>query len=93
MSIAGIDADTWVDTAVYVERTWSPDTPKIAQKGVLRDLNNSNVRIEFVIWERSKISVLKEDRRYLLEDVIVDRFKGEKYISINSNSNIEDLDF
>lgn len=67
-----------------VEVLWSP-SEKQKQVGVLRDKSGI---VKFVSWEDSDAPRLREGEKYLLKDLLVDEFRREKWVKLDSKTSV-----
>ncbi len=79
----------WITFEGKVVSLTRPPSPAIAQTGIIAD---SSGAIRFVVWEKAKAPLLKEDRWYRIESAVVDEFKGVPNLKIHSGTLIRELD-
>lgn len=97
-SLANLELDQWLNINVEVIDTWESDVESIVQKGVVKDAK-SGEGVEYTMWRKGATKTLEEGEMYNLNGVVVNEFNDEKYLSVNSatdinryNADVEEFD-
>jgi replication factor A1 len=79
----------WITFEGKVVSLTTAPSPTISQTGIIADDSGA---MRFVIWEKAKAPIVKEDRWYRIESAVVDEFKGVANIKIHSGTIIRELE-
>ncbi len=81
--------DKWINVRVRVVQLWEPNSPSIAQVGLLGDETGT---IKFTSWSNAKLPILKDGKSYSIRNVVTKSWQGRFSISLNKASEITPLD-
>ncbi|MDK2795061.1 MAG: hypothetical protein PWQ22_930 [Archaeoglobaceae archaeon] len=87
--ISEIEPNTWVSLKAKVVQLWEPNSPAIAQTGLIGDETGIT---RFVVWAKANKKRLEEGKCYLFERVVVDEFMGLKSVKVTSASEVKEID-
>ncbi|MDI9642545.1 MAG: replication protein A [Archaeoglobaceae archaeon] len=88
VKISEIEPKQWVSLKCKVIQLWEPNSPTIAQTGLIGDETGT---ARFVVWSKANKNKLEEGKSYLFEKVVVDEFMGIKSIKVTSASDIKEI--
>lgn len=86
--IAEIEPNKWVSLKAKVIQLWEPNSPAIAQTGLIGDETGT---ARFVVWSKANKKKLEEGKCYLFEKVVIDEFMGFKSVKVTSASDIKEV--
>jgi replication factor A1 len=81
--------DRWINVRVRVVQLWEPNSPSIAQVGLLGDETGT---IKFTSWSNANLPILKDGQSYSIRNVVTKSWQGRFSISLNKASEIAPLD-
>lgn len=84
--IAELYSEQWATIVGKVISVSKPNTPSIAQSGVIAD---STGAIGFVVWTKANADLMETGKWYQIESAIVDEYKGVAGLKIHSGSTIK----
>ncbi len=87
--IKDLQPDSWIAVKAKVVELWNSDSPSISQIGLLGDGTGT---IKFISWEKSDLLQLEEGKTYVINNAVVDSWKGEPQLKLNKKSQIKPLD-
>ena len=87
--ISEIEPNKWVTLKAKVIQIWEPNSPAIAQSGLIGDETGT---ARFVVWAKANKRKLEEGKCYLFEKVVVDEFMGIKSVKVTSASDVKEID-
>lgn len=86
--ISEIEPNTWVSLKAKVVQLWEPNSPAIAQTGLIGDETGTT---RFVVWAKANKKRLEEGKCYLFEKVVIDEFMGFKNVKVTSASDVKEI--
>jgi replication factor A1 len=87
--ISEIEPNKWVNLKAKVIQIWEPNSPAIAQSGLIGDETGT---ARFVVWAKANKRKLDEGKCYLFEKVVIDEFMGLKSVKVTSASDVREID-
>jgi len=81
--------DRWINLRARVVQLWEPNSPSIAQVGLLGDETGT---IKFTSWSNANLPILKDGQSYSVRNVVTKSWQGRFSISLNKASEIVPLD-
>ena len=80
---------SWVNLEAKVVKLWEPNSPNIAQAGLIGDETGI---IKFVVWAKSDVETqLEEGKSYKFENLVVHEFGDRYQVNINKNTVITEI--
>ncbi|MEM1671315.1 MAG: replication protein A [Archaeoglobaceae archaeon] len=86
--ISEIEPNKWVSLKAKVIQLWEPNSPAIAQTGLIGDETGT---ARFVVWAKANKKRLEEGKCYLFERVVIDEFMGLKSVKVTSASEVKEI--
>jgi replication factor A1 len=83
------DQEQWLNLKVKVVQLWEPNSPSIAQVGLLGDDSGT---IKFTNWANAQIPLLEEGKSYAIRNVVTKSWQGRFSVSFNKTTEITPLD-
>jgi len=83
------DQERWLNLKVKVVQLWEPNSPSIAQVGLLGDESGT---IKFTNWANAQLSLLEEGKSYAIRNVVTKLWQGRFSVSFNKMTEIAPLD-
>lgn len=87
--ISDLEPNKWVSLKAKVIQLWEPNSPAIAQTGVIGDETGT---VRFVVWAKANKKKLEEGKCYLFEKVVIDEFNDIKSVKVTSASEVREID-
>ncbi|WAI00356.1 hypothetical protein [Methanogenium organophilum] len=84
-TIASLNPDEWVTIEGKVTKTSEGGNPAISQRGIIADATDA---IEFVIWSKSELPPLEEEKWYRIESAVADSFKEKMNLKLHSGTKV-----
>ncbi|MGZ4928518.1 MAG: replication factor A [Halobacteriota archaeon] len=81
--------DRWINLRARVVQLWEPNSPSIAQVGLLGDETGT---IKFTSWSNANLPILMDGQSYSVRNVVTKSWQGRFSISLNKASEIVPLD-
>ena len=81
--------DRWINLRVRVVQLWEPNSPSIAQVGLLGDETGT---IKFTSWSNANLPILRDGQSYSIRNVVTKSWQGRFSVSLNKASEIAVLD-
>ncbi|MGZ4868931.1 MAG: replication factor A [Halobacteriota archaeon] len=81
--------DRWINVRVRVVQLWEPNSPSIAQVGLLGDETGT---IKFTSWSNANLPILRDGQSYSIHNVVTKSWQGRFSVSLNKASEIAPLD-
>jgi replication factor A1 len=81
--------DRWINLRARVVQLWEPNSPSIAQVGLLGDETGT---IKFTSWSNANLPILKDGQSYSVRNVVTKSWQGRFSVSLNKASEIVPLD-
>jgi len=81
--------DKWINLRARVVQLWEPNSPSIAQVGLLGDETGT---IKFTSWSNANLPILKDGQSYSVRNVVTKSWQGRFSVSLNKASEIVPLD-
>jgi len=81
--------DRWINLRVRVVQLWEPNSPSIAQVGLLGDETGT---IKFTSWSNANLPILRDEQSYSIRNVVTKSWQGRFSVSLNKASEIAPLD-
>ena len=81
--------DRWINLRVRIVQLWEPNSPSIAQVGLLGDETGT---IKFTSWSNANLPVLRDGQSYSIRNVVTKSWQGRFSVSLNKASEIAPLD-
>ena len=81
--------DKWINLRVRLVQLWEPNSPSIAQVGLLGDETGT---IKFTSWSNANLPILREGQSYSIRNVVTKSWQGRFSVSLNKASEIAPLD-
>jgi replication factor A1 len=78
----------WINLRVRVLQLWEPNSPSIAQVGLVGDESGA---IKFTSWSNANLPSLKEGQSYSMQNVITKSWQGRFSVSLNKATKIAPL--
>ncbi|MEM2727067.1 MAG: replication protein A [Archaeoglobaceae archaeon] len=88
IKISEIEPNKWVSLKAKVIQLWEPNSPAIAQTGLIGDETGT---ARFVVWAKANKKRLEEGKCYLFEKVVIDEFNGVKSVKVTSASDVREI--
>jgi replication factor A1 len=88
-SICRLEIEQWATIIGKVISVSKPNTPSIAQSGVIADESGA---IGFVVWAKANAPLMQADKWYQIDSAIVDEYKGVLGLKIHSGSDIKEIE-
>jgi replication factor A1 len=79
----------WISLKAKVVQLWENEKPSISQIGLLGDDTGT---IKFVIWTKSDLAPLEEDKSYIFNNVVTDSWQGRFSVKLNKTTTIVPTD-
>ncbi|MCS7144254.1 MAG: replication protein A [Archaeoglobaceae archaeon] len=86
--ISEIEPNRWVSLKAKVIQLWEPNSPAIAQTGLIGDETGT---ARFVVWSKANKKRLEEGKCYLFDRVVIDEFMGVKSVKVTSASDVKEI--
>lgn len=83
------DQERWLNLKVKVVQLWEPNSPSIAQVGLLGDETGT---IKFTNWANAQLPLLEESKSYAIRNVVTKLWQGRFSVSFNKMTEIAPLD-
>jgi len=83
------DQERWLNLKVKVVQLWEPNSPSIAQVGLLGDESGT---IKFTNWANAQLPLLEEGKSYAIRNVVTKLWQGRFSVSFNKMTEIVPLD-
>lgn len=83
------DQERWLNLKVKVVQLWEPNSPSIAQVGLLGDESGT---IKFTNWANAQLPLLEEGKSYAIRNVVTKLWQGRFSVSFNKTTEIAPLD-
>lgn len=83
------DHERWLNLKAKVVRLWEPNSPSIAQVGLLGDETGT---IKFTNWANAQVPLIEEGRSYAIRNVVTKSWQGRFSVSFNKTTEIIPLD-
>ena len=83
------DQERWLNLKVKVVQLWEPNSPSIAQVGLLGDESGT---IKFTSWANAQLPLLEEGKSYAIRNVVTKLWQGRFSVSFNKMTEIAPLD-
>jgi len=83
------DQERWMNLKVKVVQLWEPNSPSIAQVGLLGDESGT---IKFTNWANAQLPLLEADKSYAIRNVVTKLWQGRFSLSFNKMTEIAPLD-
>jgi replication factor A1 len=80
--------DRWINLRVRVLQLWEPNSPSIAQVGLVGDGSGT---IKFTSWSNANLPILQEAQSYSLQNVVTKSWQGRFSVSLNKATKIVPL--
>jgi ssDNA-binding replication factor A large subunit len=80
--------DRWINLRVRVLQLWEPNSPSIAQVGLVGDESGT---IKFTSWSNANLPILHEGQSYSIQNVVTKSWQGRFSISLNKATKIVPL--
>jgi len=80
--------DRWINLRVRVVQLWEPNSPSIAQVGLLGDETGT---IKFTSWSNANLPILRDAQSYSIRNVVTKSWQGRFSVSLNKASEIAPL--
>ena len=77
--------DRWINLRVRVVQLWEPNSPSIAQVGLLGDESGT---IKFTSWSNANLPILRDGQSYSIRNVVTKSWQGRFSVSLNKASEI-----
>ena len=84
-AIAELVADEWVTIEGKVVGLSAPNSPSIAQSGIIADASGA---IRFVVWAKAGAPALEQGRWYRIESAVVDAFRNAPNLKVHSGTTV-----
>jgi replication factor A1 len=81
--------DRWINLRVRVVQLWEPNSPSIAQVGLVGDETGT---IKFTSWSNANLPILQDGRSYSVRNAVTKSWQGRFSVSLNRSSEIAPLD-
>jgi replication factor A1 len=81
--------DRWINLRVRVVQLWEPNSPSIAQVGLIGDESGT---IKFTSWSNANLPILQEGRSYFVRNAVTKSWQGRFSVSLNKATEIVALD-
>jgi replication factor A1 len=81
--------DRWINLRVRIVQLWEPNSPSIAQVGLLGDETGT---IKFTSWSNANLPVVRSGQSYSIRNVVTKSWQGRFSVSLNKASVIAPLD-
>jgi len=81
--------DRWINLRVRVVQLWEPNSPSIAQVGLLGDATGA---VKFTSWSNANLPLLRDGQSYSIRNAVTKSWQGRFSISLNKASEIIRLD-
>lgn len=87
--IIDINAENrWINLRVRVLQLWEPNSPSIAQVGLVGDESGT---IKFTSWSNANLPILNEGQSYSIQNVVTKSWQGRFSVSLNKATKIVPL--
>ncbi len=88
-AIAELVADEWVTIEGKVVGLSAPNSPSIAQTGIIADASGA---IRFVVWAKAGAPRLEQGRWYRIESAVVDAFRNAPNLKVHSGTTVTPIE-
>ncbi len=88
-AIAELVPDEWVTIEGKVVGLSAPNSPSIAQTGIIADASGA---IRFVVWAKAGAPRLEQGRWYRVESAVVDAFRNAPNLKIHSGTTVTPIE-
>jgi replication factor A1 len=88
-AIAELVPDEWVTVEGKVVGLSAPNSPSIAQTGIIADASGA---IRFVVWTKAGAPSLEQGRWYRIESAVVDAFRNAPNLKIHSGTTVTPIE-
>jgi replication factor A1 len=83
------DEDRWLSLKVKVVQLWEPNSPSIAQVGLLGDESGT---IKFTNWASAHLPLVEEGKSYAIRNVVTKSWQERFSVSFNKTTEITPVD-
>jgi replication factor A1 len=83
------DQERWLNLKVKIVKLWEPNSPSIAQVGLLGDESGT---LKFTNWANAHLPLLEEGKSYAIRNVVTKSWQGRFSVSFNKMTEITPLD-